>query len=96
MRRLKDSTPEDALAVARSLRIEGDLRATLPQPPRRSRARRYHPRRRRAAGSLLAYIPGLILSGAEVPTRSSHLPTMRRGFAESGLTARCCRATWAK
>ena len=27
MRRLEDPTPEDALAVARSLRIEGDLRA---------------------------------------------------------------------
>ena len=39
--------------------------ATLPQPPRRSRARRYHPRRRRAAGSLLAYIPRLILARAE-------------------------------
>ena len=38
--------------------------ATVPQPPRRSRERRYHPRRRRAAGSLLAYIPGLILARA--------------------------------
>ena len=43
--------------------------ATLPRSPRRSRARRYHPRGRRAAGSLLAYIPGLILARAEGPGR---------------------------
>ena len=47
--------------------------ATLPQPPRRSRARRYHPRRRRVAGSLLAYIPGLILERAEVPVSTKRL-----------------------
>ena len=48
--RLIDICDREALGVRQNLPTP----ATVPQPPRRSRERRYHSRRRRAAGSLLA------------------------------------------
>ena len=63
------------------------VRQNLPArpQPRRSRARRYHPRLRRAAGSLLAYITGLILARAEVSPGYASRTSARR-FA---ITASC-------
>ena len=72
-------TPANRLAPRRSPKLANlPSLAPVPWPPNHSTARRYHPRRCRAAGSLLASIPGLILPNAARRASGSRSEACRR------------------